>query len=196
MATPDEVISVAELRQELRLAGDHHDALLAGHRASALALVSELSSRPILDVDQTYPVRLPALGSELPLRLLDVVIRAVSRIEYWSAGRTGREASDRQWAPADLGRLELIPGLGPGPVSWEIWPPAGGWPEVGYDRNVRVIGPAGMTVGAAANARDARFLPVVRAAVILLVRGFYDGDAVMGAKRAAGDLISPFLPVA
>ena len=175
-ATATDVVSLAEIKAELRIGVDDHDELLTSQIAAAVSFVSREIDAPLLDVTETIYV-------PRPLRLRPVTFRAraakvVEAVEYWTASSSLRMPPDGRIDGAHLGRREFDD------VAVVVYPPVDGWPEVlpGSMLVVEVV--RGIDIDASNQA--------LKQAVILAVRQFYDGYREIRPTEAFFALIAPF----
>ena len=183
-ATAEGVVSLAEIRTELRIPSGEtsFDGMLRFQIPDAVSWVEWQTHLPL--VDRTELFYLGGAGST-PVLLPAPFIREVTRVRYWSPDGALRSDPDGTIAVSDLGRTQVQPprsGRLDGGLA--VWPPAAGWPSVlgGSALEFRVRRGFVLT----AETRG------VRSPVIAAVRQLHDGSTVIRNTLAMDALLSPW----
>lgn len=178
VATPDEVLPLAQAKGELRIpdSEEGHDALIVGHRDAAVRYVEQHTGRHLLDavVERWLPFR-PDCTAPVDFGFLPDARQSGHAVEYYPTG--GPSLVD---GTALIGAGEVYR-----PYRFRLWP-ATEWP------------------GSAWPGRDARWLVRVgaevvdqafTAATVLLMRALYDGVPVLRVDAAVDRLLAPYAVV-
>lgn len=182
--TAVEVVTLAQLKDQLGEDGAEHDTLFTRLLRDAVAQVQREAGMPVLARTETYRLE-PRRDPDRPLGLARTYITAVTAITGWAAGTAFREAADVDVDVATLGRTGYVDTDHERPELYAIWPPADGWPTVAVDSQLQVSVTRGMT--------DAQ-LPEVVPAVVQLVREAWDlEEDPKGSERLIRRLIRPRL---
>lgn len=180
-----DILSLTELKDELRINYAGHtsdDNLLTGIIAHAVDVVSEDTGLPL--VDKLYDAYAPfPVENFHPLRICvkDFVFdvnNAAHTIKYWSSANTLQSLPDGGILSSNLGRIVHVP---EGLLIYSTV----GWPtDVLTDSNAEVIGSVGI---------DIDLIPQgIKAAVIIMARHLYSGDAEFPARSSYDRLIHPY----
>ena len=202
-----EVVPLLAMRRELRIEGaiNHDDdARLIGQIGAAVSDVSLDASAPLVEQDETIEAAVPY--HDHPVAFTATVVRAVTKVRYWTPGAALRDEPDGTIADTVLGRLWSD---WPATRRNRLYPPVGGWVPVlagsrlwlDVTRGVPFPAwvdwpgapPAADAVETAQSAYAAAYaayaaavsspLHGLRQAVILRVREHYNGD-----ERRAGSM--------
>ena len=169
----------AELRIPREVAD--HDDLIAGHIEAAVNHVERETGLPLIDRRDT--LRVCATGMA-PMNLgWLVAAREVAGVRYWSSVAAQRLPPDQVVANETLGELRAgRPSVG-WSKEWFLYPPADGWPkalsglfEVEIVRGLR-----------------SPLHPSLTQAVVLLMRGFYEGADMVRRPNAVTRLLQPYM---
>ena len=182
MATLDEILTLSDLKRELRIRSAFHDPLLERHRASAIGHVSALISRPLVSRSGVELLAdAPCRGDDiLVFRARDVVGAGGALPVHYRAQASARgPARD---ATIDAGGVAVSAG------AVEAWPPADGWPAMRAEVGVGVI----VDVGVASEVVAAH--PQWGQAAVLVARELYEGNALdaLPSGNALERLVHPF----
>ena len=166
MATPEEALPLADLREDLGIRSSLRDRRLARHRAAALAHVEQLVARNIVDRDDVevraciperadQVIRFPVLDAKAP------GAGAALAVRYRAAASARGPTRD---ATVDAGDVAIFFD------RVEAWPPAEGWPAMREEAGVSIRVAAGM----AADELPAEWAQ----AATLVARELYEGNAL------------------
>ena len=181
-ATTEAVLSVAELRRELRIGIEDTNpetaALVEAQRDSAVSAVSEYLAAPLVDTTETLRPSRPD-DATAPLVLYAPGSALVS-LRYWSTSGALRLDPDGEIPLQDLGRTQRAG------FRFLIWPPADGWPEVLAGSQLELEVRRGIDP-----------IPkALRQACVLAARAYYDGDRTVTSRAAMFALIGPWRQIA
>ena len=171
MATLDDVLSLADLRRELRIRSTLNDALLERHRAAAIGHIEQRVDRSIVD-RPSVSVRAAAPGRDDEIIIFKVLDAArftgdaganpaALSVRYRAAGAARGPARD---SAIDAGGVALERD------RVQAWPPPAGWPAMREEVGVEVVVAVGMDAG------DIRI--EWGQAAVLIARELYEGNAL------------------
>ena len=178
--TPLEVVSLAEMKSELRLPSTENslDTLISGLIASAVRSVADITDRPLVARPHVHVLeRFPP--ENCPIRLPYQFVSSADRIVYRTPTDSLRTAGTGMIPAADLGVMERRPD-GDG---FDLYWPEDGWPEILPRSRPQVMLTMGWDAGGAA-----------ALAVKLMVRDAFDGRTEIRGTPAADRILEPYLP--
>ena len=182
MATLDQVVTIPELRRELRLRSAANDDLLTRHRRAAVGYVERLIERAIVtreDVELRAAVPAGA-GDILTFRVRDAVAPSgAPAVRYRPADAV--RGPDRT-ATVNAG------GVAVDVARVDVWPPADGWPAMHAEAGVS------LTINVGVPEADLR--PEWGQAAVLVARELYDGNALdaLPSSGVVERLLRPYWP--
>ena len=185
MATAEELLPLAVLKQELRLPADDQsqDEMLERHRLAALQAVQRASGIRLLNASMKFSAMLPADEDAAKQSVVRCVCTNPSAVTMacWVCWRRG---------PAMIDLAGVTPVFMPekvdehGQGKWIISAGQSGWPDypTQYYPNMLTLG---VTVGLVENNIPSQ----VTQAAVLLARDFYNGMPNRGTAAAVGRLV-------
>ena len=120
-----DIVSLTEMKRELRIGADSHDddAMIETQLAAAESWCSAHLGQPIVESTDSFDVAPPAAADD-PLTLPVWEGAELVTVRYWTTSGALRLDADGELLPADLGRTsELL-------RRTAVWPPEHGWPAV------------------------------------------------------------------
>ena len=125
VSDPLEVVSVAQMRQQLRLgastgANDPHDPIVTAAIRAGVAFVARNTLIPLLDESQVCQVE--PTSDKAFLELPITYVKSVNAIMFWGVAQGYREAPAGVISVSTLGRIVYQK------KATYIYPPATGWP--------------------------------------------------------------------
>ena len=161
MATStDDILTVAQLKQELRIpeSTTSQDDLLERQISGGIAFISQEQPAPL--IDQTETILVEPVAGDSPLVFAAVGVKSITEIKYWTVGVALRDSPDGIISGADLGRLV------PDRRCASVYGPINGWPLT--------LGGSVFEVVFVRGIEDA-LIPAYRGAIVAYSRHVYDG---------------------
>ena len=177
-----EVLTPDEARRQLRISpdtdppnvNDPFTPIVASAINSAVSFVAEAADVPLLDVTDIY--RVTPVGNNHSLCVQLPFGTEVMSVKAWGAAQAYREEPSIDVPLAGLGRIVYQK------KATYIYPPATGWPERRDNSPIRVAIKRSFTIG--------KNTEVLRQAIIVLMREFYNGYSEIPPLHAVWPLIS------
>ena len=178
-ASVTDIISLDEMKTELRLPTDihDHDGMITSQMKAAASFLSRYISVPLIDV--TEIVYGKPKKSDMPIPIEARALKEVSRIRYWSENGALRTDPTESVDTNDIGRIDSKD------EPWNlVYPPASGWPDRLENSLFELQVVRGIDIDDETEA--------LKQALVLLVRQLYDGFHEFTATNAVMALIAPW----
>ena len=128
VSDPLEVVSVAQMRQQLRLGAstgdnDPHDPIVTAAIRAGVAFVAKNTTIPLLDESVSCQVEAPSHAGYVTVPV--AYIRSITRVKYWTEAQGYRVDPAGEILPASLGRVVFQQDR-----NAYVYPPTtDGWPD-------------------------------------------------------------------